>query len=218
MFGLLLIVIPPTALSLSHGLNITFAEGLRKSSFDVVSALSTSGYCSMSYAEWPHFAVGMLILMMLVGGGIGSTAGGIKLSRVYLLMRMAMTNIRKRLHPSRTVEAPSYVKATGKEPIDSELAEDTTGFVACYLFIFILGSMLITVTANCTLMEAMFDFASSLGTVGLSIGITGPATDAATLVIEMVGMLMGRLEIFIVLVGITFGFGMVKDFFTRKRA
>ena len=217
MFLLLLVVIPPTALSLSHGLNISLLEGLRKSAFDIVSALSTTGYSTMSYAEWPQFAIGMLILMMLVGGGIGSTAGGIKLSRVYLLLRMAAINIRKHLTPSRTVEAPHYIKATGREPIDRELAEDTTGFVTCYLFLYILGSMLMTVTAGCTLTEAMFDFASSIGTVGLSIGITNPMTNAPTLIIEMIGMLMGRLEIFIVLVGITFGFGEVRDFFRRKR-
>ena len=80
-----------------------------------------------------------------------------------------------------------------------------------------MGSLLITLTAECTLTEAMFDFSSAIGTVGLSIGITGPTTDAATLVIEMFGMLMGRLEIFIVLVGITFGFGEVRDFLNRRR-
>ena len=48
----------------------------------------------------------------------------------------------------------------------------------------------------------MFDFASSLGTVGLSIGITGPATNMATLIVEIIGMFMGRLEIFIVFIGV----------------
>ena len=218
MFILLAIVIPPTALSLAQGLNISFAEGLRKSSFDIVSALSTTGYSTMSYAGWPQFAIGMLILMMLIGGGIGSTAGGIKLSRVYLLLRMGLTNIHKRLTPSRTVESPHYVKATGREPIDRELEEDTVGFVVCYLCIFVVGSMLITLTAGCTLVEAMFDFASSIGTVGLSIGITNPMTNAPTLIIEMIGMLTGRLEIFIVLVGMTFGFGLLRDTFRKKFA
>ena len=80
-----------------------------------------------------------------------------------------------------------------------------------------MGSLLITLTADCTLTEAMFDFASSMGTVGLSIGITGPATDNGTLIIEMVGMLMGRLELFIVLVGITYGCGALRDKVRRIR-
>ena len=211
MFGLLLVVIPPTALSLAKGLEVSLGEGFRRASFDVVSALSTTGYSTMSYAAWPQFAIGMMILVMLVGGGIGSTAGGLKLARVYLLLRIAARNVRKRLTPSRTVEAPSYYKASGKEPIDQELAEATTGFAVCYLLIFIVGSLLITLTAGCPLTSAMFDFSSALGTVGLSIGITGPTTDTGTLIIEMIGMFMGRLEIFIVLVGITFGFGVIRD-------
>ena len=216
MFLLLLIVIPPVAFSLADGLNISLAEGFRRSCFDIVSAMSTTGYSTMSYAAWPQFAIGAMILVMLIGGGIGSTAGGIKLSRVYLLLRIAAMNIRKRLTPSRTVEAPSYCKASGREPIDQDLAESNTGFAICYFGIFVLGSLLIILTADCQLVEAMFDFSSALGTVGLSIGITNPSTDALTLIIEMVGMLMGRLEIFIVLVGITFGFGVIRDRFQKN--
>lgn len=215
MFILLAIFIPITALSLAEGLGISYLEGLRKSAFDVVSALSTSGYSTMSYAQWPHFAIGVLILMMIIGGGIGSTAGGIKISRVYLCLRLAAANVRKKLSPSNHVEAPHYVKAQGKAPIDRELAEDTTGFVITYLVIYIVGSLLLTVTADCTLTEAMFDFASSISTVGLSIGITNPMTNDATLIVEMIGMLLGRLEIFIVLIGISSGFGMLRDLFRK---
>ncbi len=211
MFILLAVFIPPTAVSLAHGLGISLAEGFRKSAFDVVSALSTTGYSTMSYAQWPHFAIGVLILMTVIGGGIGSTAGGIKISRVYLMLRLCATQIKKKLSPGSNVGSPHYIKASGKTPIDQELADDTTGFVMAYLVIYVVGSLVMTVTADCTLMEAMFDFASSLSTVGLSIGITGPMTNDATLIVEMIGMLLGRLEIFIVVIGFTFGFGMLKD-------
>lgn len=211
MFILLAIFIPPTAVSLAHGLNISLGEGFRKSAFDVVSALSTTGYSTMSYADWPHFAIGVLILMMVIGGGIGSTAGGLKISRVYLMLRLCALQMKKKVLPGSSVEVPYYVKASGKTPIDQELADDTTGFVMAYLVIYVIGSLVMTVTADCTLMEAMFDFASSLSTVGLSIGITGPMTNDATLIVEMIGMMLGRLEIFIVVIGFTFGFGKLKD-------
>lgn len=82
----------------------------------------------------------------------------------------------------------------------------------------LLGCSVMTVTAGCTLMDAMFDFASSLSTVGLSIGITSPMTKDAALIVEMIGMLLGRLEIFIVVIGFIFGFGMLKDMLLgRKR-
>ncbi len=210
MFLLLLLAIPPTAVSLMHGLDISFGEGLRKATFDIVSAMSTTGYSTMSYAEWPQFAIAMLILMMVIGGGIGSTAGGLKIARAYLLLRLAGRNIKRKLSPSRTVEAPEYTKASGKAPIDDELAEDTTGFFIAFMSIYVVGSLALTVAADCTLTEAMFDFASSLSTVGLSIGITNPTTCSAALIVEMLGMLLGRLEIFIVLIGITFGFKMLR--------
>lgn len=213
MFLILLIFIPLMGLSLSSSLNMSIGEGLRHAFFDIVSALSTTGYSTMSYSTWPSFSIGILILMMLIGGGIGSTAGGIKLTRVYLMLRQALQNIRKRLSSSRNVKIPYYIKAQGKTVIDSDLLSDTTGFVMCYSLIFIIGTLLLTLTANCSLTEAMFEFASSLGTVGLSIGITSPTTGAATLIVEMFGMLLGRLEIFIVLIGIYSGVTIIKHRF-----
>lgn len=205
MFLLLLIFVPITAVSLITGLNMGLGEGFRHALFDITSALSTTGYSTMSYSSWPPAAIGILILMMLIGGGIGSTAGGIKLSRIYLMLRITVQNIRKRLLPPRNIEAPYYIKAQGKTPIDTTLVMDTTGFVACYLGLFIIGALLITVTAGCSLTEALFEFASALGTVGLSIGLTGPTTGTATLIVEMFGMILGRLEIFIILIGIYSG-------------
>ena len=216
MFLVLLVLIPPTAFSLSRGLDISLGEGFRKASFDIVSAMSTSGYSTMSYADWPHFAIGILILAMVMGGGIGSTAGGIKLSRVYIMLRMVGIEIRRKISPARSVTSPHYWHAATKSPIDGKLKDDTTGFVMCYLVVFVIGSLALTAAADCTLTEGMFDFASSLSTVGLSIGITGPGTGNAALIIEMIGMFLGRLEIFIVLMGITFGFGMLKNLLTRR--
>ena len=196
MLALLLIAVPLVSASLVGGLYMSVGEGVRTALFNVVSALSTTGYSTMSYQEWPAFAVGALIVLMLIGGGIGSTAGGLKLTRVYLSVRIMWQNIRQRLYPARRVYAPQYCRAQGKAPIDAPLVSDTTGFIGCYLFVYICGSLLICLTENCTLTEAMFEFASSLGTVGLSIGLTHPGTGAATLIVEMAGMLLGRLEIY----------------------
>ncbi|MEA5060421.1 MAG: TrkH family potassium uptake protein [Candidatus Pelethousia sp.] len=217
MFLLLAVFVPPTAISLSAGLGMSTGEGLRHALFDIASALSTTGYSTMSYTSWPPFAIGVLVFMMLVGGGIGSTAGGIKISRVYIMLRLALLNIRKKLSPSRKIEAPYYVKAQGKTPIDYALASDTTGFVVCYLCLFGIGALLTTITADCGLTEGMFEFASAFGTVGLSIGLTGPATGAGTLIVEMFGMMFGRLEIFIILIGVYSGISIIRENFGRKK-
>jgi len=217
MILVLFIFVPLTALSLSNSLGISFVQGLRKASFDIISALSTTGYSTMSYTSWPPFAIGVLILMMLIGGGMGSTAGGMKLSRVYIMLRLTATDIRRRFSPSRYVNAPCYVKAQGKTPIDISLASDTTGFAVCYMGLFITGSLLTTLTAGCGLAEGMFEFASALGTVGLSIGLTGPATTAGPLIVEMFGMIFGRLEIFIVIMGLYSGVNILRQSFHKKK-
>ena len=210
MFLLLIVFVPLIALSLSHGLSMGLGEAFRHALFNVSSALSTTGYATMGYDTWPAFAVGILILLMLIGGGMGSTSGGLKLIRVYLLLRMIEQNLKRKLMPGRFVDGPTYTKAQGKAQIDDTLCYDTLGFVGCYLLLFIAGALALTLTAGCGLTEALFEFASALGTVGLSIGLTGPATDNATLIVEMIGMIMGRLEIFIVLTGIYFGLNRLK--------
>lgn len=210
MFILLFIFIPLVSLSLMRGMGMSFSESMTRSSFDLISALSTTGYSSMAYTKWPHFAIAILILMMLIGGGIGSTAGGLKLTRVYLILKMTLKNIRKRLSPAQTISSSYYIKAQGKEKIDTSLEEDTVGFIISYMFIYVIGALLICAIENCGLMEAMFEFASAIGTVGLSIGITGPSTKDMTLIVEIAGMLLGRLEIFIVFIGICSGIKIIK--------
>ena len=199
LFLLLFLFVPLMALSLSGSMG--FGAGLRHALFNAASALSTTGYATMSYENWPSFTIGLMILLMLIGGGIGSTAGGLKLTRVYLILRMIGLNVKRKLLSQRCVDAPTYVKAQGRTKIDGELCSDTVGFVGCYLLLFLAGALLLTLTAGCGLEKAMFEFASALGTVGLSIGLTGPMTNNATLIVEMIGMILGRLEIFIVLTG-----------------
>jgi trk system potassium uptake protein TrkH len=65
----------------------------------------------------------------------------------------------------------------------------------------LIGANLLTITANCSLMEGFFEFASALSSFGVTIGITGPNTNSLTLIVEMIGMILGRLEIYILLIG-----------------
>lgn len=91
--------------------------------------------------------------------------------------------------------------------------QDTMSCIMIYLLLFITGTGLLAFFANCDLQSAMFEFASALGTVGLSIGITSPETSSIVLIIEMMGMLLGRLEIFVVFIGIHAGLYKVKNLF-----
>ncbi len=205
MIGLLLVVVPLTAFSLIKDRAMGIGESFLESLFGVVSIFSTTGYSTTDYSQWPAFAVGLVMILMIIGGSMGSTAGGIKLSRAYLLIRITFENIKKRLSPSRRVTTPSYYSVQGKTPIDDSLVKDTVGFVMSYIGIFIVGTLLTTLTAGCSIFDAMYEFASAFGTVGISNGMTNANTDTGTLIIEMFGMVLGRLEIFIVFIGIYSG-------------
>ena len=216
MIIVFVIFVSVTTLVLMSSGSLSIWQSLDQASFGIASALSTSGFSTVNYALWPSLAIGILILMMLLGGGSGSTAGGIKMTRVYVLLRIVLLNIKKKMTPSREVDISYYIKAQGKTPIDNTLIIDTVGFIFSYLIIYIVGSFLITFTANTSLLDAMFEFASALGTVGLSVGITNASASSATLIIEIFGMILGRLEIFIVIIGVYSGFNIIKNSISRK--
>ncbi|GEL66757.1 TrkH family potassium uptake protein [Marinilactibacillus psychrotolerans] len=217
-FGLILLVfLPLLSFSIFSEMYMGLGESFRHALFNIVSALSTTGYSTTTYDTWPAAGIGIMIIMMVIGGGLGSTAGGLKLTRVYLMLRILGLNIKKRVSSTRRVNTAYYQTAQGKQEIDTSLMTDTIGFITFYILILLTGGILITWTSGATLTEAMFEFASSLGTVGLSIGLTGPSTDYGTLIIQMFGMILGRLEIFIILVGAYSGMYSLKHKF-RKTA
>ena len=198
---LLVIFVPATAFSLMNGLYISLGEGTRQALFNIVSALSTTGYSTMSYGIWPPASIGIMVVMVLIGGGIGSTAGGIKLARVLVMLKSSWYCMRGRVCAEHEVKKPFYYRAQGKTIINSCLIKETSGFITIYLLVFTAGTLLLSAVSGASLTDAMFEFASSLGTVGLSVGITGPLSNGATLLVEIFGMFLGRLEIHIVFIG-----------------
>ena len=210
MFVLVAVFTPLIAFSLTHGTGMSTLKSLHQALFSVVTAFTTTGYTTANYTSWPPFAIGLLILLMIIGGSAGSTAGGIKLLRVYFLTKISFANIRKRLSPSRRVTVLHYYRAQGKTPIDSTMIADTLCFVFFYTLVLITGTLLITLTEGCSLFDALFEFASAFGTSGISNGLTGSSAKTGTLIVEMAGMLLGRLEIFIVFIGIQVGISKIR--------
>ena len=205
MMGLILVFVPLVAFSLMRSEGMGVGESFMNSLFGVVTTFTTTGYSTMSYAAWPPFALGLLMLLMIIGGSGGSTAGGIKLFRTYLLIRVTGENIRNRLSPARRVSAPSYHRAQGKVYISDALIKSVVGFVVCYIGVMVAGALLLTVTSDRSLHDCMFEFTSALGTVGISNGLTNAGASVGSLVILMCGMILGRLEVFMVFIGIYSG-------------
>jgi trk system potassium uptake protein TrkH len=174
---------------------------LRVAVFETVTALTTTGYSTVSYTKWPASGFLMLVTLMLVGGGTCSTAGGIKKLRVYLLFKSVIWEIRRTLLPRRVVMENSIYMGEDRVFVNDRMLSTVGSFVFLYLATWVAGAMVIA-GFGYELRDALFEYASAVGTVGLSIGITAADAPPGILWAESVGMFLGRLEFFVVFVAL----------------
>ena len=184
----------------------SLGQGLRVSVFNVVSALSTTGFATVDYGAWNGLGWLVLILLMLMGGGTGSTAGGIKQYRIHVLIKGLVWEFRRLLLPRSAVTEPYVWQSEERRFLTDGHLRQVGLFVFLYLAVFFLGSGLLTAQGY-PLQDSLFEFASALSTVGISVGITGPDAPAGVLWVEMAGMILGRLEFLAVIVGLVRLFG-----------
>ncbi len=187
-----------------QGVGHTFRIAL----FQAFSALSTTGFQTVPFTHWTETAVLLIIILMIIGGGTGATAGGLKLYRVSLAFKTIYWSIKTKLFP-RTAIIRHTVNRQGDEVI---ITQEHLLEVAFYIFIYFmtyLVGVLVFMFSGYGLKDSLFEFASALGTVGLSVGITGPDMPAAAKVAEILGMWLGRLEFTAIIVAIS---KLFKDF------
>ncbi|MBM7555760.1 TrkH family potassium uptake protein [Halanaerobacter jeridensis] len=180
---------------------------MRRSIFEVITAISTTGFSLDTFTNWNAFGVLSIVILMLIGGGTGSTAGGIKLYRIYLMYKSLVWEFKSYFLPQNAVQKNYIWRGENKLYIKPEYIRETANYIYLYLITYAVG-VLIYLAHGYDLMESMFEFASSLGTVGLSVGITAADAPASILWLETVGMLLGRLEFLVIFFAVA---KMVKD-------
>ncbi len=169
--------------------------------FETISALTTTGFGTVSYVPWNSAGYLILMILMLIGGGTGSTAGGFKQLRLYLLYKAFIWEVRRSLLPRNTVvEYPVWL-GEQKFFVSDSLIRQTGVFLFLYLVIFAAGSMILA-SYGYGLRESLFEFASTLANAGLSIGLTSPSCPEPVIWTETVGMALGRLEFFVIFTAI----------------
>lgn len=178
----------------------SLSESWRVAIFETISALTTTGFSTVSYSNWNSFGVLILVTLMLVGAGICSTGGALKQQRVYLLFRAVLEELRRPAEPRTAVARATYWRGEERAAITDELLRSVGTFAGLYLATWLAGA---SVLAACgySLGDSLFEFASALGTVGLSVGVTSATTPATVLWAQTAGMLLGRLEFFVVFAG-----------------
>ncbi len=179
----------------------TLGKSLRVAIFETVSALTTTGYSTVDYKSFNATATLVLIALMLVGGGVCSTAGGIKQFRIYVLWRTLLWEFRRLLLPRQAISRPQVWGEDNREPVDDATLRQIGVFVFLYLLLFLAGSLLLSANGF-SLSDSLFEFASALGTVGLSVGVTYQTTPPVVLWAETMAMLLGRLEFLVIGIGL----------------
>ncbi len=197
----LLFSIPLVSFLGLRGISTAVSEAVRTGSFQVISALTTTGFSTVSLAGWPALAFFTIIILMLIGGGAGSTAGGLKQFRVHALFCVLFSEIKRIVLPDRAVYNTHVWRGEKQVRLDNEQIKEIASFVALYFVTFTVG-VLIFLSYGYEIRESLFEFASALGTVGLSTGITGPEAPRGILWTQTAGMFLGRLEFLIIFVSI----------------
>lgn len=187
--------------ALTHPLETDLVHRARAALFQAVSALSTTGYATVDPREWSGPGWALLLVAMLIGGGAGSTAGGLKLYRVHALARGLLWQVRALPAPRGLVNQPTLWVGEQRRVLGDGHFRQMGLYAFLYLGAWLAGGCALTAYGH-PLAESLFEFASSLGTVGLSVGLTSAAAPDGQLWIQIGGMILGRLEFFVVFAGL----------------
>ena len=180
--------------------NILLIEKIRIASFNVVSILTGTGYVSTDFSLWGKFPIIFFLFIMFIGGCAGSTTCGIKIFRFQFLFFYLINQIKKLIYPNTVL----ILKYNNQKVTDSYMSSIII-FIFAYLFIFMLIAMLLSIT-GLDLLSAVSGAATSISNVGPGLGdIIGPNGNFKSIPeiskwILSFGMLLGRLELFAVLI------------------
>jgi trk system potassium uptake protein TrkH len=179
---------------LTTGTSNAFEPAFRHSFFQVISITTSTGFITADYLYWPYAAGLLIFLLLFAGACTGSTAGGIKMARHLILLKNVKGIFKKLIHPSSVIQ----IKFNGN-PLSDKTNISIISFVVLYLFIFIIGTILIVIAGADPLSSASATIAS-LGNTGPGFGAIGPMFNYSNLngfskTVFSLLMIIGRLEI-----------------------
>lgn len=177
-------------------------ESFRKGCFTVVALITTTGFGGFDYTLWPSVLPLLMFMLYLTGGSAGSTSGGMKWSRIAFFYKNVFCEFKRLIHPNAIIP----VRMNGKV-INSGVVNGIVAFITIYLGLIVVGTV---VCALCGLpiVEALGAVTASIGNIGPGLGASGPAGNYAMMPdvvkwVLAVLMLLGRLELFTVLLVFT---------------
>ena len=172
----------------------TFRESLRHSAFAVASLISTTGFGTENFVAWPAFSQTILVLIMFIGACAGSTGGGIKVSRILILIKGVGLELKAAIHPRQVKKI-----TIDKRPVDNEIVRSVNAYMICYITVFV-ASLLLLSFENYDFITNFTAITATINNVGPGLGLVGPASNYAffspfSKLVLIFNMLAGRLEL-----------------------
>ena len=179
--------------TMAYGVYGSFSKAFRYSSFQVSSIMTSTGFATADFDQWPEFSKVILVILMFVGACAGSTGGGFKVSRLIILVRTAKRNLRKMLHP----KSVNVVKSDDKT-LNIETVHGVSGYLIIYILIFFTSLMIISLN-NLDFTTSFTSVTTCFNNIGPGLAKVGPTCNFAHLsdlskITLSVDMLLGRLE------------------------
>ncbi|AFQ42845.1 TrkH family potassium uptake protein [Desulfosporosinus meridiei] len=200
-FYLLIIIVSTLliALSLWWTMGIDGGNSLRQALFQVASIITTTGFATANFDQWPSATKIILLCLMFIGGSAGSTAGGMKVSRIVLLFKLGWVELRRAIHPKAVINV-----RFAKKTVDPVIFNTVAVFFFLFLSIFAVATLLLA-AIGLEPLDAMSAVVATLGNVGPGFGVIGPTTTFSSInafgeSVLILCMLLGRLELFTLLV------------------
>jgi len=177
----------------------SLGEAFRYGLFQVVSIVTTTGYATADYEQWPAMAQIIIFFCMFIGASAGSTGGGMKCIRIMLSFKYCYKELFSLIHP----HAVTHIKIGGKS-VSEDVIRSILGFLALYIALFVICSIILA-GIGVDFMTSLGAVASSIGNIGPGFGMVGPVENYSQ--IPVAGkwlliwcMLLGRLEIYTVII------------------
>ena len=189
--SILLITINITA----NGYYSSFGAALQQASFQVASIITTTGFATADFNLWPQFSKVILVMLMFIGACAGSTGGGIKISRILIMLKTVRKELRQLLHP-RSIKK---IQIDGKS-VEHEVVRSTNVYLITFILLFAFSVLLISLEGY-DLVTSFTAVAATINNIGPGLELVGPTGNFAffsygSKIVLIFDMLAGRLELF----------------------
>lgn len=174
----------------------SLGNAFKHAAFTVASIISTAGFGTENFVAWPELSQIIICLLMFIGACAGSTGGGIKVSRIVILVKGVGRELKAAIHPRQVKKI-----TIDDRPVDNEVVRSVNSYIVCYIVVFVVSLILISLDPFVTDLTTGFTAVSAtINNVGPGLGAIGPASNFAgfswfSKIVLSFNMIAGRLEL-----------------------